>query len=188
MICIMWALVALRLLLPFQIPVNFAIRPETPVITESDVMLFEEQQTYIQEELPSFVPVQTVNASQNVVTIDYVQIGTVIWCVGIAAMLGYMLFTYLHMQHKLRESVKREDGIYENASIPTAFLLGYLHPRIYLPTKMSKDSETFVICHEQAHLRRGDNWLKLFAYICLAVHWYNPCVWLMYRIIWTQTG
>jgi hypothetical protein len=111
------------------------------------------------------------------------QIAAYVWCIGLTAMLGYMVFTYLRMKYLLRESIKRGEGVYENGALPTAFLLGYIRPRIYLPTGMSIETAELVIRHERAHLRRGDNWLKLVAYICLAVHWYNPLVWVMYLLL-----
>ena len=183
LICVMWTLVIVRLLLPFQIPVDFSMRPKTPAFTESNTAIFEQQQAYLADELPQFVPVQQADAAPDTVVVDYVQIGTVLWGIGVAVMLGYMVFTYLRMKFTLRESVKREAGVYENGAIPTAFLLGYLRPRIYLPSYITKEDAQLVIRHERAHLRRGDNWLKLVAYICLAIHWYNPFVWVMYLLL-----
>lgn len=183
LICGVWALVILRLLLPFQIPLEFSLRPKTPVFTQASTAVVDQQQVYEQTEIPPFVPVQEQGSFFPTVVIDYMQIAAYVWCIGLTAMLGYMVFTYLRMKYLLRESVKRGEGVYENGALPTAFLLGYIRPRIYLPTGMSNETAELVIRHERAHLRRGDNWLKLVAYICLAVHWYNPLVWVMYLLL-----
>ena len=183
LICGVWALVILRLLLPFQIPLEFSLRPKTPVFTQASTAVVDQQQVYEQTEIPPFVPVQEQGSFFPTVVIDYMQIAAYVWCIGLTAMLGYMVFTYLRMKYLLRESVKRGEGVYENGALPTAFLLGYIRPRIYLPTGMSNETAELVIRHERAHLRRGDNWLKLVAYICLATHWYNPAVWLMYLLL-----
>ena len=183
LICAVWTLVLLRLLLPFQIPMKLSLRPDTPQITNTSTAITDRQQAYEPSELPQYIPVQTHENFTDEVVIDYVQIAAVVWCAGLAAMLGYMVFTYLRMKYLLRESVKREDGVFEHSALPTAFLLGYFRPRIYLPTNISQQSAELVIRHERAHLRRGDNWLKLVAYICLAIHWYNPAVWLMYLLL-----
>ena len=116
LICIMWTMVALRLLLPFQIPANFSVRPETPVIQETATTILNDQPTYMASELPAFVPVQTVNDQNESVVVDYIQIGAIVWCIGMAGMLGYMVFSYLGMRYTLRESIKRQKGIYENSA------------------------------------------------------------------------
>jgi len=183
LICGVWALVILRLLLPFEIPTEFSLRPKTPVFTESSTAVVTQQQVYEQTEIPQFVPVQEQGSFYPTVVIDYMQIAAYVWCAGLAAMLAYMAFTYLRMKYLLRESVKREEGVFENSALPTAFLLGYIRPRIYLPTGMSNETAELVIRHERAHLRRGDNWLKLVAYICLSIHWFNPMVWVMYLLL-----
>lgn len=62
-------------------------------------------------------------------------------------------------------------------------MLGYLHPRIYLPSDMDAEEAALVVAHERAHKMRGDNWLKLIGYICLALHWFNPLVWISYVLL-----
>jgi beta-lactamase regulating signal transducer with metallopeptidase domain len=58
LICGVWALVILRLLLPFQIPLEFSLRPKTPVFTQASTAVVDQQQVYEQTEIPPFVPVQ----------------------------------------------------------------------------------------------------------------------------------
>ena len=63
------------------------------------------------------------------------------------------------------------------------FILGYLRPRIYLPTRLSPGNRRYILAHEQAHLKQGDHWFKLLGYIALVVHWFNPLVWCAYLLL-----
>lgn len=190
--CLLWGLIVLRLLIPVQIETRFSLRPEMPVLSVADTSFVEQERTFsfypswderntLDSELPSFIPQQKLSPQDAVV--DYVYIGTLLWALGLAAMLIYTIVTYVHLRIRLREAVRLEKYVFECSRIESPFLLGFFRPRIYLSVHMDEDSRTAVIAHEQAHLRRGDNWFKLVAFLCFAVHWYNPLVWLAYGLL-----
>lgn len=186
LMCLLWAVVILRLLLPIQIESPFiSLRPETPVFTNSDTQLFGEKDLFYEGELPSFIPVQyeqwTTNGHRF--TVDYMMILSAVWGAVVLGMLIYTLLTYLKLKHRVREAIRTENNVYVCSDLDTAFLLGYIRPRVYLPAKMDDDGAKLVIDHERAHIRRGDNWFKLIAFLCLALHWFNPLVWVAYILI-----
>ncbi len=105
---------------------------------------------------------------------------TVLWVTGVVLMVGKGVFDYWRLKRKLRFAVKK-DG-YFSADVSVPFVFGILKPKIFIP---HCESETFIphiLCHEKAHIKRYDHVLKLFAYIVLAIHWFNPAVWIFYRI------
>lgn len=183
LICLLWGLVILRLLIPFRFESPVSLRPETPVFSKADTSVFAtQQQDYWADELPSFVPSRE-NANNERVVIDYFAIASAIWAAVVAGMLLYTLVTYIQLKHRVRQAVRIDKNIYECGSIDTPFLLGYLRPKIYLPTGMSSQNADLVIAHEKNHIRRGDNWFKLISFVCLSLHWFNPLVWIAYMMI-----
>ena len=191
-LCLLWGLIFLRFLIPVQIETSFSLRPETPVLSAVDTSIIEQETSFgfqpswdeestIISELPSFIPQQKLSPQDAVV--DYVYIGALLWAVGFAGMLIYTFATYIRLRLRLREAVRLEKNVFECSRIDSPFLLGFFRPRIYLPVHMDEGSRSVVIAHEQAHLRRGDNWFKLIAFICLALHWYNPLVWIAYSLL-----
>ena len=187
LICLLWALVILRLLLPFEIPASFSLRPDTPVFSGMDTQLFIDTEPLWEEDVPDFIPQRTVKSypmkQTRTVQIDYVAIAGLIWAVVACGLLLYALISYFRLRHRLQESIRLRTDVFVSSEISTAFLLGYLRPRIYLPNSMEPQAAEMVIAHELAHKKRGDNWLKLMAFICLSLHWFNPLAWVMYLLL-----
>lgn len=180
--CVLWLIAILRLLLPFQIETEWSLRPTTPIITGYDTQVLWEAVPVPMGEVPSFIPQITMD-SRDMVIIDYVRISALVWIIGVCILGIYALHSYWQLKYRLLEAVRIEDGIYQHEKLRTAILIGYLRPRIYLPTGMTKEDTEFVITHERAHCHRGDNWLKLMGYICLCVHWFNPLIWLAFHLL-----
>lgn len=110
-------------------------------------------------------------------------IATVIWLIGMLAMIAYMLVGYIRLRLRLRTAVKWEDNVYQSESVSSPFIFGTVCPRIYLPFAMDETEMTHVLAHERAHLRRLDHLTKPFAYLILAVYWFNPLLWLSYVLL-----
>lgn len=98
-------------------------------------------------------------------------------------MLAYAFVSYHVLKRKLRGAVALEYGVLEDPAVRSPFLLGYLRPRIYLPCGVPEEHRGYILSHERCHIRRGDNWVKLIGFVCLALHWYNPLVWLAYSLL-----
>lgn len=183
-LCILWLLVILRLFLPVQLESPFSIRPETPEFSRIDTQFFGERELMFADELPEYMPVQVEYRFGNAMaTVDYIWILSLVWTIGVSVLLAYTIITYIRLKYLVRESVRIEKNIFECSHLDSAFLLGYFSPRIYIPHSMTEEHAGIVIAHEQAHIRRGDHWLKLLAFIMLALHWFNPLVWVAYLLI-----
>ena len=183
LICLLWGIVVLRLLLPFQFESPLSLRPQTPVFTKLNTSAFDvPQQSYWQDELPAYVP-YVKNANNEMVVVDYISIASVVWVTVASGMVLYTVITYLRLKHRVRQAIKIENNIYECSNLNTPFLLGYIFPKIYLPTGMTAQNAELVIAHERNHIRRGDNWFKLISFVCLSLHWFNPMVWIAYILI-----
>ena len=106
-----------------------------------------------------------------------------VWLLGCLGLLGYGAFSFLRLKLRLRESVLAEAGVREGAMVDSPFVLGIFRPVIYLPLGLSERDREMVLSHEKAHLKRRDNWIKPLAFILLAVHWFNPLVWISYVLL-----
>ena len=101
-----------------------------------------------------------------------------LWVMGMVIALGYITRSVLRMKRQVSTAVWREGNIWECDGIPTPFVMGLLRPRIYIPFHLSDEERTYVLAHEQYHLRRLDHWAKALALGILVVYWWNPAVWL----------
>lgn len=180
LICVLWALVILRLMLPFQIGSPISLRPETPVYTKADTQILGEEKMYYSDELPDILP---VHREGMMVAVDYLAVFSVVWCAVATGTLIYTLASYLRLKRRVSRAVIVDRNVYESPNINTAFLLGYIRPKIYLPAHLEQQNAKLVVAHELAHINRGDNWFKLIAFVCLALHWFNPLVWIAYLLI-----
>lgn len=104
-----------------------------------------------------------------------------VWLTGLAVLWGYSAVSMFLMKKKLVGAVLDVNGsgknIYLCDYIGTAFVMGVLRPRIYLPTTLNENERQYILLHEQTHIRRGDHIFRLLAFGALSVHWFNPLVW-----------
>ena len=194
-VCLLWALVAVRLVLPFslQSPVSLqaAQSPVTAALCELPQTQEAAQKT--DEVLPSgstepltprppteIVTAQPVPMPKPVMTVSLL---AAVWLAGVAVMLTYLLTSYLRIYHQVRTAVRLEDNVYRCDRWGTPFVLGVFRPRIYVPVGVDEADLPQVLAHERCHIRRGDHAVKPLAFLLLAVHWFNPVLWAAYILL-----
>ncbi|MDE7186911.1 MAG: M56 family metallopeptidase, partial [Lachnospiraceae bacterium] len=187
--CVLWAIVAVRLVCPVSFESAFSLIPSAETVSPEAVNYAKEP------EIDSGVPVidnvlnpivrenfaQAPGASANPLQV-WIWMASVIWAAGLTVMLGYALVSCLRIRGKVRESAPLRDNIRICDAVQSPFILGVIRPRIYLPSGMDEKQMTYVLAHERAHLRRGDHFWKPFAYMLLAVYWFHPLVWAAYLL------
>ena len=125
--------------------------------------------------LPEATPAASVNPMQV-----WIFVGACVWLAGIAVMALYGLVSYLRLRGRLRTAVRLEENVFACESVRSPFVLGVLRPKIYLPYGLDGESRALVLAHEKYHLRHGDMLVRLFAFCLLALHWFNPLVWVAF--------
>ena len=116
---------------------------------------------------------------------------SLLWFAGILTMVAVSLISFFKLHrsltgHTLRDRSAEEElrlrgtRVYLTETIATPFVLGFLKPRIYLPASLSTQERTYILLHEQHHIRRLDHVVKLLAYLALCIHWFNPLVWMAF--------
>lgn len=176
----LWAVVLLRLTCPFTLPGAWSL-PVSPSPISPDIVHIETSQTaqgsalandLMQDALPSGVAGADTSPLQT-----GLYIAQFVWLGGIAAMAVYSAVSLIRLRRRLVGAVRMRSNIYLADHIETPFVLGLIRPKIYLPSTLGAREQTYVIAHEQAHIRRLDPAVKVAAFAVLAVHWFNPLVW-----------
>ena len=191
---LLWGLVAVRLILPFVPESSLSLMPKAEWVTPDT--FYTEENTYFDSVPADRIKVDT-EIGENVIYyykvvdppieihrgVSPIFVLNCIWLAGIAAMLVYMLASYIRVMRCVRGARQFRDNTYTSESVSSPFVLGLIRPRIYLPENMDAISMSYVIAHEEAHLRRLDHLWKPFGFLLLAVHWFNPLIWIGYILL-----
>ena len=113
----------------------------------------------------------------------YIFIFACIWILGMAAMFIYAGITFIKTKVILRTAVKLDKNIFESESISSPFVMGIFRPRIYLPCGLNENEKEYIILHERTHIKNLDHFSKIFAFLVLTVHWFNPLCYLAFTLM-----
>lgn len=107
--------------------------------------------------------------------------GTV-WLAGAVMMALYSLGSYLRLRWQLVGAVLWRGDVWLADHIASPFVLGFLQPKIYLPSHIPMRERRWIVAHERHHIRRFDHITKLLAYTALCLHWFNPLAWAAFLL------
>ena len=185
----LWGIVALRLICPFSIESALSLIPSAEVVSPS---IMTESTPIVNTGIPiinstvnpiiseSLTP--TPNDSADPLQ-TWIPILSTVWLVGILALLIYTVISYVRVKSRIGTAVICKDNIYQSESVISPFVLGVIKPKIYLPFNISEHHMMHVIAHENAHIRRKDHLWKPLGFLLLALHWFNPLMWLGYVLL-----
>ena len=194
---LLWGLVAIRLICPFGIESSFSLMPKTDWIAEEDVseedlypdsvtqewfsadsgLKFENNEDLGSQYYPVEPQPQVSSGEKSAFALSC------IWLAGIGVMLVYLAFSYIRVYCSIRSAKQFRGNIYTSENVASPFVFGVIRPRICLPENMDAVSMSYVIAHEEAHLRRRDHWWKPLGFLLLTIHWFNPVMWLAYILL-----
>lgn len=186
--CLLWGLVAVRLVCPLSFESSFSLAPRADFV-EAKLGVQREDGRYmnsvtdagkaLNDDLDNAQNKNLANKGNADRQSDWKKISWT-WFTGVVLLLGYAAISYLRFRKKVQASIRLRDGIYMCDNIRTPFILGVIRPGIYLPSDMDEVQTDNVIAHERAHLSRLDQVWKPLGYCLLAVYWFNPLCWLAY--------
>ena len=186
---LLWGFVAVRLICPFSFESVFSLIPSAETVSPEIIMdPTPEVHTGIASLNSMINPIVTeAFAPEGMVSMNplqlWIPLATMVWIVGIAAMLIYTAVSYILLQHKVNTAVPLKKGILQSENVASPFVLGIIKPKIYLPFRMDEQTLEYVIAHEEAHIRRRDHWWKPFGFVLLSIHWFNPLMWIGYILL-----
>lgn len=181
-VCMLWLLVALRLLLPARLTVESPVslqQPESPPI-QAYQELRQQEKVYVSAPPEQRLEMAGPAAAQGFALLDQLP---AIWLTGVGCMALYMALSLLRMRWRLRAAPRIQDNVYRCTDWSTPFVLGVLAPRIYVPETVSEQDFPQVLAHERSHIRRWDHVWKPLAFLLLAVNWFNPVLWAAYVLL-----
>lgn len=181
---ILWLVVLLRLLCPvsFSSVVSVFQMVDAPVNGQGAVTYVAPVQRESQKTAP--VALDTTKQTKESVhkALDFWETGGIIWLTGTAVLWIYSMIIIIRLKRQLAAAVCVKDNIYLCDYIQTAFVMGTVRPRIYLPTTLTETERQYILLHEQTHIRRCDHIFRLIAFLALSLHWFNPLVWCAFYL------
>lgn len=187
--CLLWGLVALRLLWPFSVESALSLVPSARTLPPEILYTAEPQ---ISSGIPalnsavnpalaaSMAPAPGASANPTQV---WSFVLARLWLAGLVVLLLYALVSYLRLRRRVSTATLLRENIRQSEWVDTPFVLGLLRPVIYLPYRLEDRDLAYVIAHERAHIRRGDHWWKVLGFVLLAVYWFHPLLWVAYVLL-----
>ena len=193
----LWGVVLFRLLCPVSIGSNFSLynlfdAPTEESGTMTSVIEYVPS-NIVHTEYPSVaLPVPGISDAINEalpqgreqLVADPLEapmsIATYVWMIGVLGMGIYSIVSYVRLRRKLSVVVPLRDNIFIADDIKSPFVVGLFRPKIYLPCNLGDKEQEYIILHEQHHIKRLDHVMKALAFLALAIHWFNPLVWVAF--------
>ena len=179
--CLLWSIVALRLVIPVTFESAFSLIPSAEVIPQGGV-------SPSSPAIHSGIP--TVDGVVNPVLLEHLSepkqllaVLSVAWLVGMAALVIYSVASYWKLRSQVRASILRQKNVYICDDVASPFILGIIRPKIYIPSGMDDAQLEYVLAHENAHISRRDHWWKPLGFALLTVYWFHPLLWLAYILL-----
>ena len=186
---LLWGFVAVRLICPFSIESVLSLIPSAETVSPEIMMDWTPEistgigsvDTVINPIITqTFAPDPATSANPLQILIP---VAGIFWLAGIAAMLFYTAVSYFLLCRRVTTAVLLRNNIYQSENVDSPFVLGIIKPKIYLPFQMDGKNLEHVIAHEESHIHRKDHWWKPFGFVLLALHWFNPLMWLGYVLL-----
>lgn len=105
-----------------------------------------------------------------------------VWLIGALGIAVFCSVQYAILKGRLRNARNISGNVYVSEKIGAPFVFGFFVPRIYLPDVLEDHEKEYVLLHERTHIKHGDWLIKIIGMSAAAVHWFNPLVWLAFTL------
>ena len=192
--CILWATILFRLVVPFSIKSDISL---LNVLNSSH--RYAQGTRYIVT--MEYVDVADVHGRIMVNSFDLINLVSALWLAVFAAMILVWAVFFIRTDRKLQFAVlhksddvtrvkadfgiKRNIGVFKTHYDVSPMVLGFFRPKIIFSDRRNISSEDFrfALAHELVHIKRKDHFTKAIAYFALALHWYNPVIWICFYMM-----
>ena len=183
---LLWGVVGIKLLIPFDIRSAFGLLPgdkiveysgqeQAPVIVKTGLRIVDEGTNH-------FIGNNINSPSATRVQGNFYDVCVYLWLAGIFVLFLYMLISCIVMRKVTSCSVAVEENVRICDEINRPFLLGIIRAQIYLPSGIEKDKYEYIVAHEKMHIKRGDHIWKISGFFLLSIYWFHPLCWLAYYL------
>ncbi|MFW6679789.1 M56 family metallopeptidase [Lacrimispora sp. AGF001] len=180
----LWSVVLFRLICPFSFESIFSLLPTKANPISQDILYMQTPNIdtgigITNQSVPVIIPAPLPQASANPLQI-WIAIFSHIWVLGVAALLVYSLIALFRLRKQLLNATLYQNNIFISSRIDTAFVMGIFYPKVYLPSDLNVAERSYILLHEQTHIKRLDHIFKLISFLVLCVHWFNPFAWIAF--------
>lgn len=191
----LWGVALLRLLVPAELPFRFGVTMPVEQAVTDRMKLAAMSRDFLSETTAR----QAAGQEGADIWKSILQLLPCVWGAVALTLAAVLAVLYLRECRRMREAIplpaEQAYSYRKEAEIPgrtkllisdrivTPLVFGVIHPKIILPAFLAADSSgrlKFVLTHEAAHVRRGDNLWKIVMMLAVCIHWFNPLVWIMY--------
>ena len=192
-----WIVAAVRLVCPMNFTSHFslmnfvrtenAIHEEKLVETSADTAKYLQVRKLVQEYLKTMdEPVN--NTAKSAVTdanaFSAENILFMVWAIGVALCLGYLVYKAIKLFSAMKKADKDiKNNYFESNLSDEPFVVGVIKPSIWIPAGISESEKKYILLHENIHIRNNDNLIKLLGMVIALIHWFNPLIWIAYRLM-----
>ncbi|MBR6428221.1 MAG: hypothetical protein IKS43_01010 [Clostridia bacterium] len=186
---LLWALVAIRLAVPFSPRAQFSLMPSIDGVVSSAAQTVSAifpadpaaaPDTQTDAALQAEVGAARKNSAPAGSAV--LRSAAMVWAAGAAGMLAYACAKYFGLKRRVASAVRVSRSVYEADGVKTPFVLGFFMPRIYVPFGLDGRYRELVLLHEQTHISGLDHLTLTLGWLLLCVHWFNPLAWAAYRL------
>lgn len=179
----LWAIPFLRMILPFGVNSPYSLMSLLSKFTTKTVIVYQPVENL------DFSMINSVMAADSYFPLTYkvnilediFSVASIIWIIVTIAIILALAVTYFTTIYGLNDLKHLKDNIYYSDKITSPAVYGIIKPKIILPTSYQDRDNEFVILHEKIHIRSGDNFWRIIAFLIVAVHWFNPICWLFLK-------
>lgn len=184
---VLWSVVLFRLFCPMSIALPFSLlglltTGANAPITEHGPQYIGPMQVSTLSSGITFAD-STINQSYANPMQSGVTLVAFVWLAGILLLLAQSALSYAKTRRRLHTATLIKENIYQSEEIDTAFVFGFIRPRIYIPAGIAEADLNNVLAHERTHIRRLDHLIKPCAFLALVLHWFNPLMWLSFTLM-----
>lgn len=180
-VCLLWLLVAVRLVLPAD------LTPQSPVSLQAEEAPPQRiyHQLQQQEDIYRATPPEQRTEEMHLAKTETpsTRYLPILWAIGVGCMILYMLLSYYRVWCKTVDAPRLFENVYRCDEYGTPFVMGIFAPCIYIPSTVSEEDMPQVLSHERCHLRRRDHLIKPLVFLLLSLHWFNPALWAAYILL-----
>lgn len=181
---VLWVAVLLRLVCPFSFESPTSLMPANAEIIPSAISTVQDLQIHSGlspvDNADNLLIANTATSGNANLAQTALTICTDIWICGIVVLLFYAVLGYIVLKRRVYDATLRSGNIFETDKISTAFVLGFIRPKIYIPLTADREQVGHILEHEQVHIRRRDYLIKALAFLAVVMHWFNPIIWVSY--------
>ena len=178
LVCLFWLVPGVRLLCPLNFNTVFSVMNIAKLSSDTEGKVDEAATAVIPafSALPHTIGNQLNNgeSASNVSAITPVldpgMVAALVWLAGVAIILTYLAIKTFRMLDMLSSAKKvRGNRYYVSDKIDTSFVLGIVHPRIYMQSGLLKEEASYILLHERTHIRNKDHITRIIGVLTVCL-------------------